>query len=145
MKTETTEELGQIVVESEAALRARWENHGSREDLLVLADWNREECRPYIRQQHKHEEVDGTLTWAEVVGRRPMFAYNQPAERLIDALARDGDPSHRETARELTRFTRYRDLGIVPLLVVVPGGLWATIWSAPGSRISVLRCNADEL
>jgi hypothetical protein len=42
-------------------------------------------------------------------------------------------------AAELRGFACMRQNGIVPLLVVVPGGLWATMWSPPDFGVAVCR------
>jgi hypothetical protein len=61
----------------------------------------------------------------------------------IDDFGADGDFAHRECARELRSFTGLASVGIVPLLVITPGGVWATQWADPDSGVDVLRYEPD--
>ena len=129
-------ELFELVDESENLLRETWNRRRDDGDILVFCDLRREEVVPRCADLWGRDVVDRTLRGAT---GRPMLTCLQPAV-FPDVLEGSGDPSHAAAAGELRGFANLRKIGVVPLLVVVPGGLWATMWSPPKSGVAVLRC-----
>jgi hypothetical protein len=133
-------ELRQLVDANEPMLRDVWSLHKRDDDIMVLGDVRRSEVAEMCKEQWEKGAVDKALDHANRTGSRPMLACLQPP-RFVDILAGDGDWAHRETAKELRMFASQRKggFGVVPLLVAYPGGLWATMWSEPGSNTAVVR------
>jgi hypothetical protein len=128
----------QLVVAHEPQLRETWEQHRNADDILVLCDLGRVECQAPCIAQWGEPAVSRAIADAERSGSRAMMAYLQPAS-FIKALASSGDWAHKETAKELRGMASAASLGVIPLLVIDPAGLWATQWSAPGSKVEVVR------
>jgi hypothetical protein len=128
-------ELQQIVIEQQPALVARWARRRRDDDILVLGDPRRPEVREMAVHQLGAAEVGRVIRESERAGRRPIVVVLQPA-RFIDLLARSADFAHRETAKELRGFARGGFA--LPLLVLTPGGIWATCWS-PDDGTVILR------
>jgi hypothetical protein len=119
-------------------LREVWAHHKHDNDLIVLGDLRRPELLEECVEQHGRDRVDQRLRECESAGERPSMAFLQDAE-FVDRMPQSGDWAHRETAKELKGFLAWGRLGIVPLLVVYPGGLWATMWARPDSKTIVGR------
>jgi hypothetical protein len=133
----THEYLRQLVIDCESLLVERWAAH-EEGDILVLADLDRDGFVRFAIEQLGPSVVQSTRDKAAEEGTRPMIALLQP-EGYPAVLAKSGDFAHREAAKELRSFAAMSWTGIVPLLVLLPGGLWATQWATPGSNAFVHR------
>jgi hypothetical protein len=134
-KKATQLELFGLVDESEMLLRETWDRRCQDRDILVLCDLRREEVVPRCTALWGQDVVDRTLR--EATGR-PMLTCLQSPD-FPDVLEKSGDPAHAAAAGELRGFANLQQIGIVPLLVVIPGGLWATPWAPPKCGIEVIR------
>jgi hypothetical protein len=126
---ETHAQLRQIVEDAEPLLRQLWARHKSDDDILVLADMRRSECRQFARSWWP----DGRVRAAQKSGT--FLPYLQPVE-LIEVILAGSSEAQRQAARELRGFAR---AGFVPLWVVARTGHWATCWAPPGSGMAVVR------
>jgi hypothetical protein len=123
-------QLRQLVLDFEPLLRHLWGRRQHDDDMLVLADMRRTECRRLAKGWWLEDEIRIALE-----GGRPFLPYLQPA-KLIDVLLADEPGPQREAGKELRGFAC---AGFVPLWVVVQGGHWATCWAPPGSGMVVVR------
>ncbi len=136
------EELQRYVFQCEPLLRNCWAQHKNADDVLILGDTRREECHRTAFDQYGQAALDRLTREAESHGLPPMVPYLQPV-RFLDALAKSGFAG-RECAKELRAFAALASFGFVPLLVVTPGGMWATQWVDPADpRAAVLRCEPE--
>jgi hypothetical protein len=129
------EEMQQAILDSGALLADRWSRRRRDDDVLVFGDLSRPDFLEMAREQLERTEIDRILRESGSSNIRPMAACLQPA-RFIDMLARDGSHAHRAAAQELRGFARRGNA--LPLLVLTPGGIWATCWS-PDPKVLIHR------
>jgi hypothetical protein len=131
---ETRAQLRQIAEDSEPLLQQLWKRRKGDDDLIILADMRRPECRRLAEGWWSEEEIRAALE-----GTRPFLPYLQPA-KLIDLMLAGGSRAQRQAAKELRGFAR---AGFVPLWVVIRGGHWATAWAPPGSGREGVHCEPE--
>lgn len=135
----THEELCRIVEQYDQQLQSAWGNRSDDDTILVLGDLRHASNRAQCEQQYGVELVESAIAVATANGARPFMTFLQPLA-FIDALRQSGSFSLREAAKELAGFASIASItGIVPLLVILPSGSWATQWSRPDSGTSVVR------
>lgn len=123
-----------LVETSEPLLRAAWDCRRADDDVLILGDLRRPEVADSAIQVWGEKVV--AQAQARRDGSRPMLAYVQPAS-FATIMSRSDHFPHRGAGKELLAFAAMP--GLVPLLVIVPDGLWATSWASPSSNAVVLR------
>lgn len=138
----THAQLRSLVEQCEPQLADCWGRRRDDSDVMVLGDIRRPDCRKMAVEQYGREQVEQALVDAGRIGSRPMVPMLQPAS-FIEILRGTGGFAHREAAKELAAFTRLGPMGIVPLLVIPSGGLWATQWARPDSKTVVVRYQPD--
>ncbi|WP_020465682.1 hypothetical protein [Singulisphaera acidiphila] len=139
-KHPTHDELLRLVDQNTEMLKLVWDRRRNDSDIVVLADVRRTELRHLVEEYWGPVVVAIALAESHATGDRKMLAFIQPST-FADSL-RGGDTwSHRETGKELHAFVKMAAVtpGLVPLLVVCTGGLWATQWADPESNVEVIR------
>jgi hypothetical protein len=139
-KTPTHDELNRLVEACQEILVGAWSKRRNEDDILCLGDLDRQDVGPPARQFWKSvgDLVPPTIMVRVGAIGGTFVAYLQPAQ-LIDAMERSRVFDLQQAAEELRGFDASRPFGIVPLLVVLRGGFWATQWAPPDSGAAVIR------
>jgi hypothetical protein len=131
-------QLRQLVLDFGPHLEEVWAGHRYEGDILILGDIRSADSRRMAISQHGIAKVDRLQADARRAGLLSMVAFAQDS-RFLDLLSRSSCFAQREAAKELRSFAALSGFGVVPLLVVTVGGLWATQWSPAGSGTVIHR------
>jgi hypothetical protein len=139
-KPPTHDELNRLLEKCEEPLAHAWREHEDDDDILCLGDLNREDSAAAARRfwkRHDYQSPPGIYITGKPGGL--LAAYLQPAS-LIDAMEQNRSFQVKQAAKELRSFNGLREVtGLVPLLVILDDGIWATQWAPPGSNATVIR------
>lgn len=129
--------INRLITECDDLLRSAWSLHAHETDILILADTA---CPPPVEMARKVWAMAGGKPPTKKVAGFTMTAFIWPVA-LIDNMAATNDPTSQELAQQLQDVAEIRASGkdVVPLLMHMATGHVATVWSPPGSGVTITR------